>query len=217
MSGREIEVSALCAGSAAELPNGKQSGICKVPLTGVVTIGERGIAGDRQVNRVHHGYPAMALHHFPYETYAWVRHHFGALAWLGAAGSLGENISTRGMTEHDVLIGDRFRLGTAVIEVSQPRQPCATIEEHLQTRGVVKALVAAARSGWFYRVLEPGEARAGDRLERIEYGHTEWSVARAFLAVYGGARAPDSEIEELAALDRVSDRLVRDIGKRLAR
>ena len=217
MSGPEIKVSALCAGGAAELPSGKQSGIRKIPLAGIVTIGERGIAIDEQVNRIHHGYPAMALHHFPYETYAWLRHHFGALERLGSAGSMGENISTRGLTEHDVFIGDRFRLGTVVIEVSQPRQPCATIEEHLQTRGVVKALVAAARSGWFYRVLEPGEARAGDRLERIEYGHTKWSVARAFLAVYGSSRAPDSEIEELAALDRVSDRLVRDIGKRLDR
>jgi MOSC domain-containing protein YiiM len=211
----EIVVNALCAGSSAELPSGKQSSIRKVPLSGPVLIGERGIDSDTQVDRTHHGYPAMALHHFPHETYAWLRHHFGALPRLEGAGSMGENISTHGLTEHEVCIGDRFRFGSAVIEVTQPRQPCSTIEQHLEGRGVIKGMVAAARSGWFYRVLESGSAQASDVLKRIERGHADWTVARAFLAVYGSARAPDRELEGLAALERVSERLVRDIVKRL--
>lgn len=213
----EITVTAICAGAAAALPTGKQSGIGKAPVQGPVLIGERGIASDEQVDRHHHGYPAMALHQFPHEHYAWLRHHFGDLPRLGTYGSMGENIAAEGITEHDVCIGDRFRLGDAVIEVTQPRQPCATIEQHLQTRGIVKAMVSAARSGWFYRVLEPGNAMPGDALQRIERGHTEWSVARAFLATYGAARAADAELKALAALDRVSDRLVHDITKRLSR
>lgn len=211
-----VIVSALCAGAAHALPSGKRSGIVKSPLLGPVTIGDRGIGADVQVNREYHGYPPMALHHYPSENYAWLLQHFGPLPRLGEPGSMGENISTTGLTEHDVCIGDRFRFGSAVIEVSQPRQPCATIEQHLEAKGVVKAIVASARSGWFYRVLEPGEATAGDRLERIERGDESWPVARAFLATYGSVRAPDSELEELAALPRVSDRLVRDIAKRLA-
>lgn len=213
----EIMVDAMCAGAAADLPNGKRSGICKAALTGTVEIGERGIASDEQVDRAHHGYPAMALHHFPHESYAWLRHHFGPLPRLGGPGSMGENISTRGLTEHEVCIGDRFRLGSALIEVTQPRQPCATIEHHLGAKGVVRAMAGAARSGWFYRVLEPGAAQAGDVLRLLEQGHPRWTVARAFLATYGSARASDSELEELAALDRASDRLVLDIGRRLAR
>lgn len=212
----KVRVDAICAGIASALPSGKSSGISKQAITGTVAIGERGIASDVQVNREHHGYPAMALHHFPNETYAWLRQHFGTLPRLAQPGSMGENISTSGITEHDVCIGDRFRLGNALIEVSQPRQPCSTIEQHLGGKGMVKALVAAGRSGWFYRVLEPGSAQAGDMLERVERGHEAWSVARAFLAVYGAYRAPDDELRELAALDRVSDRLVRDIDKRLA-
>ena len=212
-----VIVSALCAGAAHALPTGKRSGIVKSPLVGPVIIGEGGINGDVQVNRVHHGYPPMALHHYPAENYAWLLQHFGPLPRLVGPGSMGENISTTGLTEHDVCIGDRFRFGSAVIEVSQPRQPCATIEQHLDAKAVVKAIVASARSGWFYRVLEPGEAAAGDRLERIERGDEHWPVARAFLATYGSYRAPDSELQELAALPRVSDRLVRDVAKRLAR
>jgi MOSC domain-containing protein YiiM len=209
-------VEAICAGAGQPLPGGSLSGIAKQPLEGEVEIGERGIAADQQIDRSHHGYPAMALHHMPRENHTWLRHHFGELARLSGAGSLGENISTSGLTEHQVLIGDRFRLGSALIEVSQPRQPCSTIEKHLGAKGMVKAMVAAGRSGWFYRVLQPGIARAGDLLELAERGHEGWSVARAFLATYGAYRAPAQELEQLAALERVSDRLVRDISKRLA-
>lgn len=208
---------ALCAAGPAPLPDGsRKSGIAKVPLSGTVTIGPRGIDGDVQVNRTYHGYPPMALHQFPEENYAWLARHFGALDRLVGPGSMGENIAATGITEHDVHIGDRFRLGSALIEITQPRQPCATIEAHLKTKGVVKALVAAARTGWFYRVLEPGTAQAGDALERIETGDPRWSVARAFLATYGAAPGPAAELRELAGLPRVSDRLVLDIEKRLS-
>lgn len=212
-----IAVQAICAGAAGSLPSGRTSGIRKTPLDGTVTIGERGIETDIQVDRRHHGYPAMALYHYPQEHYDWLRHHFGSLARLEGPGSMGENIAARGLCEHDIHIGDRFRLGSALIEVSQPRQPCSTIEQHLETKGIVKAMVASARPGWFYRVLEAGEARAGDILERVETGDERWSVARAFLAVYGANRAPDRDLEELAQLERVSDRLVRDIDRRLSR
>ncbi len=211
------KIAALCFGGANTLPNGKQSGIANRPVEGAVEIGMRGIAGDVQVNRKHHGYPAMALHHFPHENYAWLEHHFGPLPRLAGPGSMGENVSTSGLTEHDVYIGDRFRLGSALIEVTQPRQPCATIEGHLGAKGIVKGLVAAARTGWFYRVIETGTAQAGDTLERVEAGSPAWSIARAFLATYGAARAPDSELHQLAAIDRISDRLVVDIEKRLTR
>ncbi len=212
-----ITVGAICSGSAATLPSGLKSGICKQPIDGPVTIGERGIESDEQVDRKHHGHSAMALHHYPFEHYNWLRHHFGALPRLEGSGSMGENISTSGLTEHDILIGDRFRLGNALIEVTQPRQPCSTIEQHLGTKGIVKAIVASARPGWFYRVIEPGTAQAGDTLELAERGHSGWTAARAFLAVYGSNRAPDAELQELATLGRVSDRLLIDINKRFSR
>lgn len=211
-----VIVSALCAGAARDLPSGKRSGIEKAALAGAVSIGSRGIAGDVQVNREYHGYPPMALHHYPAENYAWLSQHFGPLPRLGEPGSMGENISTTGLTEHDVCIGDRFRLGSALIEVTQPRQPCSTIEQHLGARGIVKAIVASARSGWFYRVLEPGEAEAGMPLDLIERVNPAWPAARAFIATYGGVRGTNEELEELASVERVSDRLVRDIRKRLS-
>lgn len=211
-----VIVDAICSGAAAPLASGKRSGIAKRALDGTVTIGPRGVAGDQQVDRKYHGYPAMALHHLPFEHHAWLAGLFDEPIPLGTAGGMGENLSTSGLLESDVHIGAQFRFGSALIEVTQPRQPCATIEQHLQRKGVVRAMVAAARSGWFYRVIEPGTARAGDRLEQLEPGAPEWSVERAFSCIYGKRGGSEAELRELAALPRVSDRLVRDIGKRIA-
>ena len=209
-------IEAICSGPGHPLANGKRSGIAKQPLSGAVIIGERGIASDVQVNRKYHGFPAMALHQFPFEHHAWLTETFGPLIPLGQPGGMGENLSASGLMEENVFIGDRFRFGSALIEVTQPRQPCATIEQHLQTKGVVKAMVAAARSGWFYRVIKTGAAEAGDTLQLVERPQTIWSVRRAFEAVYGRRSAAEPELRELAALPRVSDRLVRDIAKRAA-
>ena len=210
-------VDALCAGGIAPLPDGKRSAIAKHPQEGPVRIDFSGIEQDRQANRKHHGYPAMALHQFPFQHHCWLADIFDNPTPLGQAGGMGENISCSGLMESDVHIGDRFRLGTALIEVTQPRQPCATIERHLQRKGVVAAIVKAGKSGWFYRVLEPGSATAGDSLTLEDRGSEDWTVERAFLCVYGKAKGSPEELEALAALPCVSDRLVLDIEKRLRR
>lgn len=214
-AGTGTAVDAICAGGLQPLTPRKRSGIAKTPLAGPASIGPRGIAGDEQGDRKHHGFPAMALHHYPAEHYAWLRETFGAIERLGGPGSMGENIAAAGVMEGDVAIGDRFRLGTALLEVTQPRQPCVTIEQHLQVSGVVKAIVETARCGWFYRVLEPGQAEAGDVLVPVERGSREWTIERVFRCVYG--THPDfAAMEVIATLPRVSDRLALDIEKRLA-
>ncbi len=209
-----VRIEALCAGAIRPLPCGKPSGIAKDRLRGEVMIGVEGIGTDERADRRHHGYPAMALHHYPAEHYAWLRETLGPLPRLGEAGSMGENIATHGLTESALCIGDRFRLGTALVEVTQPRQPCATIERHLGHAGIVKAIVRSGRSGWFYRVLEPGSCSAGDTLVQVEAGHEDWTVGRTFAAVYGPF--PDRQaMYEIRQLARVSDRLAHDIEKRI--
>lgn len=207
-------VEAICAGRAASLRNGKRSAIAKAALDGPVEIGPRGIAGDEQVNRRHHGFPAMAVHLYPADHYAWLRDLFGHRPALAGPGSMGENLFINGIDESMAYIGDRYRLGSAILEVSQPRQPCATIERHLGRKGIVKAIVQSGRCGIFFRVIEPGLAEAGDILNPIERGETGWTVRRAFHLVYGGGKPARSELEELACLPRVSDRLIRDIRRK---
>jgi len=207
-------VEAICAGKASSLPDGKRSAIVNSPLEGPVEIGPGGVAGDEQVDRRHHGFPAMAVHLYPADHYDWLREQFGDLPSLTGPGSMGENLFVHGIDETSAHIGDRFQLGSAVIEVSQPRQPCATIERHLGCRGVVKAIVASGRCGLFFRVVEPGTARAGDTLDLLEQGAADWTVRRAFHLVYGASKPGRDELDELASLPRVSDRLVHDIRRK---
>ncbi len=209
-----LTVEAICAGRAALLPGDKRSAIAKSPLDGPVEIGLSGVAGDEQVDRRHHGFPAMAVHLYPAGHYAWLHDLLGDRPALAGPGSMGENLFVHGIDESAVCIGDRFRLGGAIIEVSQPRQPCATIERHLGSKGIVKAIVESGRCGMFFRVIQPGLAQAGDTLDPIEQRPAGWTVRRAFHLVYGGGKPDRSELEELASLPRVSDRLVHDIRRK---
>ena len=106
-------------------PHGEPSGIDKQPVSGALTAGPTGLAGDRQADLRHHGGPDKAIHHYPAEHY---------LAWQATGlpldparlqpGGFGENISTTGLTEQTVCIGDVFRAGSIVLQVAQARQPC---------------------------------------------------------------------------------------------
>jgi MOSC domain-containing protein YiiM len=81
---------------------------------------------------------------------------------------LGENISTRGMTEHDVCIGDVFGIGEARIQLSQPRSPCWKIDRRLKVDGASRFVEAAGVTGWYYRVLDEGRLCAGDEIVLLE-------------------------------------------------
>jgi MOSC domain-containing protein YiiM len=115
-----------------------------------------------------------------------------------------------------VHIGDRFHLGTALVEISQPRKPCWKIEHRFARKGMVAAIVASARCGWYFRVIAPGEVAAGDTLERISLGDTAWTVARAFLALHAG-KATAEELAELAKLPTLSAEMRADAAEKAAR
>jgi len=110
---------------------------------------------------------------------------------LDAPGAFGENIATEGLLEEAVCIGDRFKLGSALVEVSQGRQPCWKQGERLRWPALPPLMVRERRSGWYYRVIEKGVARAHDILELIDRPLPEWSVARVFGLLIGGDHRSD--------------------------
>ncbi len=186
-----VAVLALLAGRIAPFTAREGSAIAKYPLEGRVRIGLLGIADDEQADRVHHGGRDKALHHYPSDHYA----HWGGLApdhpLLNAPGAFGENVSTWGMIEDEVFIGDRFRLGTAVIEISQGRQPCWKQGARMEWATLPAMMVRERRSGWYYRVIEGGEAEAGDELHLLERPLPDWSVKRVFGLIIGGDHKSD--------------------------
>jgi len=210
---------AVYAGALRELEDdGGPTGIYKTPVAGPVHLGREGLAGDVQADRRHHGGPERALNHYPADHYPGWRERFPERAGAFAPGVLGENLSTRGLTEADVRVGDVFRLGDAVIQVSQPRNPCWKIGRRLGLRELPRAVVETGRAGWLYRVLEPGEIAPGDELTleaRAPHGIT---LARLW-AVQGRHR-PDAEaretMAELAALPELAPVWRQRFASRLA-
>jgi MOSC domain-containing protein YiiM len=201
-------VLAICAGSAIDFRGTEQSAIAKQPLVGKVAITGAGIAGDMQADLHHHGGPDMAVHHYPLDHHDFWHDKLEDRSLLHEPGSFGSNLATRGLTEGQVLLGDRFRLGTALLEACQPRQPCWKIEHRFGAKGMVKTIMRTGRCGWFYRVLEPGEAQVGDDLALVERGLPGWPMARVFEAIWGTSMPPDPELlHEVTTLAPLADKL----------
>lgn len=199
-------VEAICTGTARPFNGAETSAIAKRPREGVIQLLEDGFAPDEQADRKVHGGPEKAVHLYPLAHHAFWRNELtnpGALALLDQYGAFGSNLAVNDMTESDVHIGDRFRLGSALVEVNQPRQPCWKVDHRFGTKGMVKTIVETGRCGWYFRVLEWGEVRSGDMIERVANGHTDWTVARVFASMIAG-KASSEEYCELAELDRLA-------------
>ncbi len=195
-------VEAVCTGTARPFNGAELSAIAKRPREEAVQVLRDGLAPDEQADRRVHGGPEMALHLYPLDHHAFWRETIGDHPALEEPGGFGSNLAVHGLTEEHVHIGDRFRLGTALIEVSQPRQPCWKIEHRFGAKGMVAAIIRTGRSGWYFRVIDNGEVAAGDSLERISIGAAEWSVARVFAVLIAGkgTQAEYAELANLAAL-----------------
>lgn len=150
------------------LPECEPTGIYKTAVDRPLRLGATGLEGDEQADLRHHGGPWKALHHYPAEHYAVLAQEWPQAADLLAAGVLGENVSTHGLTEHDLCIGDILRMGSARVQVSQPRAPCWKIDRRIKVDGASRFVEAAGVTGWYYAVLTPGELAPGDTIELEE-------------------------------------------------
>lgn len=201
-----VVVTAICTGLPRPFNGAELSAIDKRPIDGPVAIRSFGIEGDMVADTKHHGGPDMAVHHYASDHYAAWDDWLGGHALLPGTAAFGENLMSTGLVESDVCIGDRFRFGSALLEASQPRQPCWKIEHRFGHKGMVKRILTGHMCGWYYRVIEEGKAEAGDALELVERVHESWTVAHVFAALYDpNSEATGAELGEIAALDRLTD------------
>ena len=178
-------IDAVLTGRAVDYTRpGSRSAIDKRAVEGPVRIGPEGLSGDEQGDRRVHGGPDKAIHHYPRDHYASWQGEVGAHALLQAAGAFGENISTAGITEADVCLGDRLRLGSALVEVSQARQPCWKLSDRFGIADMARRVQDSGRSGWYYRVLETGTVQAGDTLVLVDRPHPHWPLPRLSELLY---------------------------------
>lgn len=186
---------------AAFGPGGEPSALTKAAVAGRLQVGIDGLAGDQQADRLHHGGPDKALHHYPFDHYRnWLKEIPANEALLSGPGAFGENLSSLGLTEANICLGDVFRLGTALLQVSQGRQPCWKLNRRFGIDDMVARVRANGRTGWYYRVLEPGELGAGDRFELVERVMPNWPLERLWRVLFGQDNEPVA-LAELARLE----------------
>lgn len=177
------------------------SGIFKTPVSGPVAVEGLGLAGDAQADLVNHGGADKAVCAYPADHFD---HWRAVLARpdLGP-GAFGENFTMRGLTERDVCIGDTWRIGDLLVQVSQPRQPCWKLARRWRTADFADQVIAAGRTGWYFRVLRPATVSAGLSCGLIERPYPEWTVSAANAVRYdnaGAARARGAELAEVPLL-----------------
>jgi MOSC domain-containing protein YiiM len=172
-----------------------ESGIRKKPVSGTtIDVSLTNLAGDGQADLRNHGGFDKAVYAYPTDHLpAWSAELKPDVPF--GPGSFGENLSTAGWLEHEVCIGDVWAWGDAVLQVCQPRYPCFKLGMTLNRPSVVRAMVRNARTGWYLRVLEAGEAPTAGPISVIERGAGSVTVAEAHLA-----RLPDAP---LALIERV--------------
>lgn len=176
----------------------KLSGIDKQRATNDVWLDLNGLQGDRVADHRFHGGPDRSLCHYPTDHYRhWCRL-YPHLQAIGPA-AFGENLSTLGLDERQVCIGDRFRWGDALIEVSQPRSPCSNLDRRHDAGGLARQLAKRGRTGWLYRTLEPGAVRPGADLHLIDRPCPTASVLRVWRG-FMNEDISDTELTWLAGL-----------------
>ncbi|MEE4454104.1 MOSC domain-containing protein [Novosphingobium resinovorum] len=209
-------LSILCGKVAPFRGPGEPSAIAKTPVEGRVRVHRLGLDGDSQADLTVHGGPDKAIHHYPHDHYSWWREAIGEHPLLADYGAFGENVSTAGLTEDAICIGDRWRLGSALVEVSQGRQPCWKLDHRFDGAKVNGACVTSRRAGWYYRVIEEGEVGEGDGLELIDRPFPEWSVRRVFGLLIAGDHKKDREgLEALGEVSALAEPWIRRRAKLL--
>jgi len=166
----------------------KVTGFCKRPVAGPIHLGPEGPEGNGVADTQHHGGVDKAICCYPHEHYAYWEQRVGHPLDPAA---FGENFTTEGATEETVHIGDRFRAGTAVVEVTQPRQPCSTLAFVWDRNGLVKEVEASGFTGFYLRVVEEGAGAAGDELALIAAAPAAIPVAEGDRVHRGRRRDPE--------------------------
>lgn len=183
-------------------PNRTRSGFVKRPIDGPVLATAIGLAGDEQADHRVHGGLDKAIYGYGETAYSFWRTTMPGLAARMGPGAMGENLTLAAFDETSVFIGDRVRVGKALLQVTEPRQPCFKLALAFGDPALPRAFTRSGRCGWYYRTLEPGMIAAGDNAECVERPNPDWSVGRFFEVVTARAFGRET-LAEIVALEGI--------------
>lgn len=168
------------------------SAIDKKPVAGPINIDFQGLTGDEQGDHRFHGGVDKAVNFYPHEHYSFWRNHLGAMPLLDASGAFGENLATVGMTENDLCLGDKLRIGTVLLQISQTRQPCWKLNHRFGVQDMALLVQQSLRTGFYCRVLEPGILMVGDAIKLVARPYPDWTLRRFLILLYQNTLDVDS-------------------------
>lgn len=187
-----IKITKLFIGTPSSLPSSQIiSSINRKEVEELIVHTDR-IENDEVFNKVHHGGVQRVVHHYPLEHYQYFQHNYPNHNFR--PGLMGENVSTAGLLEKDVCIGDVYQVGNVRLVVTEPRKPCATINHQFSIPGLARQVQNTSRTGWFYKVLTPGLLKTNDLLSLIERPYPKLTIE---LCVQALLVNPNREILEL--------------------
>mgnify|MGYP003384733161 CR=1 FL=1 len=195
-------VQSLQIGKIAPLgPNGAPSGIVKRPVTGAVALRGHQLAGEETADLTVHGGPDKAVYAYSADHYpVWAVERPDHAERLAVPGAFGENLTIAGLVEADLCIGDVHEIGTAQLQICQPRQPCSKFALVFGDATMPKAFVRSGRSGWYYRVVREGSLQAGDRVTLVDRPHALLALSRmAAIVNFGDATEAERALRADAA------------------
>jgi len=177
-------------------PESVSSGFVKRAVIGPVTVARGGLVGDEQADLTVHGGPDKAVYGYGAANYLDWREEYPQHDELLVPGGLGENLAIDGLRENDLCVGDIHAIGTTKLQVCQPRQPCFKFALRFNDKHMPKAMIRSGRSGWYYRVLEPGTVNSGDSVELIERPNPHFPFSRLVELISFG-KVTVAELEQL--------------------
>jgi len=163
--------------------NGRRTktGIFKKPVQGWIMLRTLNLDGDGQADLRVHGGPDQAAYVYPVEHYDYWKRLLGKDDL--DHGQFGENFTTSGLLENEVRVGDVFRFGGAIVQVTTPREPCGKLDMKMEDPHFKKKFRTSGRSGFYLRVLQEGEVGAGDEIELLESDSRQMTVEEMFRAL----------------------------------
>lgn len=159
-----------------------QTGIVKTPSEGPIYLDMYAVRGDHINNRKVHGGIDKACYGFGENYYDFWKELYPALHWT--YGMFGENLTISNLDESKILIGDIYRIGDAIIQVSQPRQPCNTFAAKFGSTDVIRQFIDFEHPGVYFRVIQAGQVRPGDELKLDLRNEKALSVQQIFRLLY---------------------------------
>ena len=175
---------------------GHRTGLFKEPVARALAR-RSGLVGDHQADRRYHGGPEKAVHQYAPDHYRRIAERFPAAAVHAVPGGLGENLASAGMTEQTVCIGDRYRVGEAELEISQPRTPCWKINQRFGEQGLSQFVLSQRITGWYCRVLREGLIERGAAISLEARPNPDITLDRLW-SVVNQHRPPPEELLLLA-------------------